>query len=224
MSLKVKDTEAPKQICPICGRYTITARLLPNDDKGVVVCPLCKGRITVTKKESAILEAKSAPIQMEEILAFIDGAYMDERDQRETLRGLYRSYIRTHDDVPELVIREIHNATMQKGRRYLCKILTDFNTFLAYMQKDPTEQAHMSKIAAAKLPGFYIDARGVYGIIVGKAYITCTVENDLYVCKAYTVNDETGDFDFPVREPYPMEDPIEAVNTLRSLVKLYRTY
>ena len=79
----------------------------------------------------------------------------------------------------------------------------------------------MEKILDAGLPGFYTDARGAYGIIIGTVYICCFVNSDdgEYDVTVDTV-DENGDFCLNLEwESYT--EPINAINCLRHFVKKY---
>lgn len=54
----------------------------------------------------------------------------------------------------------------------------------------------MEPIIAARLPGFYVDARGAYGIVFRDYYICCFINSDdgSYDVTVDTISDE-GDFD-----------------------------
>ncbi len=88
--------------------------------------------------------------------------------------------------------------------------------------KPDVPKADMKEILNLRLPGFYLDARGVYGIMVGKAYITCEVMDDSFVCRAYTP-DRTGDFKNIIRE-HEAKSAGDAVGWLRDTISTYRLY
>lgn len=77
----------------------------------------------------------------------------------------------------------------------------------------------MDKIKAYKLPGFYTDERGAYGIVINTTYICCFINSDdgKYDVTADTI-DENGDFALNLNwESY--DQPTDAVNALRRLTK-----
>lgn len=79
----------------------------------------------------------------------------------------------------------------------------------------------MEKIKAAKLPGFYMDERGAYGIVIGTFYICCFINqsNDEYDVTVDTI-DENGDFALNLEwESYKWSD--DAINCLRRMTKRY---
>lgn len=79
----------------------------------------------------------------------------------------------------------------------------------------------MEKIKEYRLPGFYTDERGAYGIILGGLYICCFINSDdgRYNVTADAV-DGNGDFALNLEwESY--DDPAAAVRQLRHLVKKY---
>lgn len=79
----------------------------------------------------------------------------------------------------------------------------------------------MDRIKAARLPGFYTDERGTYGIVLGDVYICCFINSDdgLYDVTVDTV-DGNGDFALNIQwESY--SDPTEAIQRLRHYVKVY---
>ena len=80
----------------------------------------------------------------------------------------------------------------------------------------------MEPIIAARLPGFYVDARGAYGIVFRDYYICCFINSDdgCYDVTVDTISDE-GDFDKNiVWDSY--DDPNEAIADLRYWLKAYR--
>lgn len=79
----------------------------------------------------------------------------------------------------------------------------------------------MDKIKEARLPGFYTDERGAYGIVLGSVYICCFINSDdgLYDVTVDTV-DGNGDFCLNL-EWESFEEPQEAVKRLRHFVKKY---
>ena len=80
----------------------------------------------------------------------------------------------------------------------------------------------MEPIIAARLPGFYVDARGAYGIVFRDYYICCFINSDdgSYDVTVDTISDE-GDFDKNiVWDSY--DDPNEAIADLRYWLKAYR--
>ncbi len=79
----------------------------------------------------------------------------------------------------------------------------------------------MDKIKSAKLPGFYVDERGAYGVIINRVYICCFV-NDIdgkYDVTADTI-DEHGDFALNL-EWMSFEESSDAINALRQFVRKY---
>lgn len=78
----------------------------------------------------------------------------------------------------------------------------------------------MQAIYDAGLPGFYIDGRGAYGIVLGRVYICCFLNDDgLYDVTADTV-DKNGDFACNIFwESYA--SPKEAILQLRHKVKYF---
>lgn len=79
----------------------------------------------------------------------------------------------------------------------------------------------MDRIKAARLPGFYTDERGAYGIVLGDVYICCFINSDdgLYDVTVDTV-DGNGDFALNIQwESY--NDPAKAIQRLRHYVKIY---
>lgn len=84
-----------------------------------------------------------------------------------------------------------------------------------------SNQISMAKITAYKLPGFCVDARGAYGVVIGDVYISCAVDN---VCHGYVVTaatvDTNGDFEnLLCRSVYKSEHDV--VFRLRELLKNY---
>lgn len=79
----------------------------------------------------------------------------------------------------------------------------------------------MKAIYEARLPGFYIDARGAYGIVIGRLYICCSInlEDGAYDVTVDTV-DKNGDFALNIDwESYT--DPKEAIHRLRYKVQYF---
>ena len=79
----------------------------------------------------------------------------------------------------------------------------------------------MEKIKEYKLPGFYTDGRGAYGIVIGLVYICCFVnsEDGMYDVTADTL-DDAGDFALNLDwESY--DQPKDTAQCLRRLVKKY---
>lgn len=77
----------------------------------------------------------------------------------------------------------------------------------------------MDAIKAYQLPGFYTDERGAYGVIVGKVYICCSVNNEdgKYDVTADTL-DGNGNFALNIDwESY--DKPEDAVECLRRLLR-----
>lgn len=79
----------------------------------------------------------------------------------------------------------------------------------------------MQAIYDAQLPGFYIDARGAYGIVIRQWYICCFINSE---DGAYDVTVDTiscsGDFDNNVEwESY--DNPWRAIDCLRSFMIQY---
>lgn len=77
----------------------------------------------------------------------------------------------------------------------------------------------MAAVKAYRLPGFYTDERGAYGVIVGKVYICCFVnsEDGKYDVTADTL-DANGDFALNLDwESY--DQPEDAVKCLRRLLR-----
>lgn len=79
----------------------------------------------------------------------------------------------------------------------------------------------MSKITAYRLPGFYLDCRGAYGIVVSDVYICCFVnsEDGKYDVTVDGI-DENGDFAFN-RSWESYDSPEEAIWALRQMLKWY---
>lgn len=79
----------------------------------------------------------------------------------------------------------------------------------------------MDRIRAMKLPGFYTDERGAYGIVLGAVYICCFINSDdgKYDVTADTV-DANGDFSLNI-EWESFDNPIDAVQALRNMVLRY---
>lgn len=74
-------------------------------------------------------------------------------------------------------------------------------------------------IVSYGLPGFYTDAAGRYGAIIGDVYISCFVnqdENQYDVC--LDAVDRSGDFALNI-ERRSFETANDAVNEIRRLVK-----
>lgn len=83
------------------------------------------------------------------------------------------------------------------------------------------DKVKMDKIKSYKLPGFYTDERGAYGIIIGKFYICCSVniEDGKYDVTVDTLDDD-GDFALNLDwESY--DQPDDAINGLRSFLIKY---
>lgn len=79
----------------------------------------------------------------------------------------------------------------------------------------------MEKIKSARLPGFYTDERGAYGIVLNGKYICCfvNIEDGKYDVTVDTI-DENGDFALNLDwESY--ENPMDAINALRKFVRRY---
>lgn len=79
----------------------------------------------------------------------------------------------------------------------------------------------MKEITASKLPGFYTDERGAYGIVLGDVYICCHINSDdgQYDVTVDTV-DGSGDFALNLEwESFPSSE--QAVAQLRRFVKKY---
>lgn len=79
----------------------------------------------------------------------------------------------------------------------------------------------MGLVKAARLPGFYTDERGAYGIVLGTVYICCFINSDdyQYDVTADTV-DENGVFGHNL-DWTSYITPDDAVARLRFLVKHY---
>lgn len=80
----------------------------------------------------------------------------------------------------------------------------------------------MEPVIAAQLPGFYVDARGAYGIVFRDVYICCFVNPDdgQYDVTADMIGD-TGNFDKNcVWDGF--DTPEEAVRALQDLLYSYR--
>ena len=79
----------------------------------------------------------------------------------------------------------------------------------------------MNKIRAAKLPGFYTDERGAYGIVIDKDYISCFINSDdnKYDVTIDTI-DANGDF-AENKEWESFDNPEDAIACLRSFVAGY---
>lgn len=77
----------------------------------------------------------------------------------------------------------------------------------------------MEKIRAYKLPGFYTDERGAYGIVVNNTYICCFIndEDGKYDVTVDTV-DDNGDFALNL-EWESFDNPEDAVRCLRNMVR-----
>lgn len=86
------------------------------------------------------------------------------------------------------------------------------------MENTIRNEEKMQAIYDAALPGFYKDARGAYGIVVGRVYICCFINDDgSYDVTADTV-DKNGDFALNLDwESY--DTPKEAVAQLRHRLK-----
>ena len=78
----------------------------------------------------------------------------------------------------------------------------------------------MDPIKEARLPGFYTDDRGVYGIILGRFYINCFINSDdgQYDVAVDTVDDK-GDFAKNIRW-VGFDDPADAIECLRRCGRL----
>lgn len=76
----------------------------------------------------------------------------------------------------------------------------------------------MQAIYKAALPGFYTDARGAYGIVIGRVYICCFINDDeMYDVTVDTV-DENGDFALNI-DWESFNTPTEAISQLRHKLK-----
>lgn len=79
----------------------------------------------------------------------------------------------------------------------------------------------MEPIIAAGLPGFYVDARGAYGIVYRDYYICCFIADDGQYDVTVDMVSENGDFDKNcIWDSY--DDPNEAIAALRKWLKAYR--
>lgn len=74
----------------------------------------------------------------------------------------------------------------------------------------------MQKVVQSGLPGFYLDARGVYGIVIGKAYICCFPNDDGSLDVTVDTMSAKGDF---TRNVFwkSYQTPKEAIVALRKL-------
>lgn len=81
----------------------------------------------------------------------------------------------------------------------------------------------MDDILAYKLPAFYMDCRGVYGIVVYDYYISCSVNDDngKYDAKVETLDDQ-GRFSVLKQRKF-FDDPKEAVDWFCFMVRAYRS-
>lgn len=83
------------------------------------------------------------------------------------------------------------------------------------------DQSKMEAIREYKLPGFYMDERGAYGIVLGGVYICCFFDSD---DRKYNVTvDEIGplgDFDQNIKWEW-FDEPRDAINCIRRMMKTY---
>lgn len=82
----------------------------------------------------------------------------------------------------------------------------------------------MAVIYAQHLPGFYVDGRGAYGIVLGNVYVCCFLDSDDFTDFLYDVTvdrvDENGDFALNI-EWESFQNPTDAIKCLRLFVKKY---
>lgn len=82
----------------------------------------------------------------------------------------------------------------------------------------------MNKIRAAKLPGFYTDERGAYGVIIGDVYICCSV-NDEDGKYDVTIDGIDHNGDFAENQKWEsFDNPEDAIACLRRFVKRQKHY
>lgn len=96
---------------------------------------------------------------------------------------------------------------------------TDYPNYCPVCGKALLESKKMAAVKAARLPGFYVDERGAYGVIIGTVYICCFVngEDGRYDVTADSL-DGNGDFALNLDwESYGQ--PEDAVRCLRRLLR-----
>lgn len=77
----------------------------------------------------------------------------------------------------------------------------------------------MKKITAYQLPGFYMDARGAYGVIIGTMYISCFINDNGEYDVTRDAVDENGDFCKNINWE-SFREPQKAVAALRRMVRV----
>lgn len=87
-----------------------------------------------------------------------------------------------------------------------------------------TDQSKMVAIRECKLPGFYMDERGAYGIVLGGVYICCFY-NDFDGVYNVTVDEigTLGDFDKNIEWEW-FGEPRDAINCIRKMMKTYNPH
>lgn len=88
-----------------------------------------------------------------------------------------------------------------------------------YKYKNDKEKEMMEEILKYPAPGFYLDERGAYGVVIGAVYICCFVDDGEYDVTADTI-DENGDFALNL-EWESFKDPSDVLASLRQMAKKY---
>ena len=88
-------------------------------------------------------------------------------------------------------------------------------------ERMPCAVEMMQKVESSKLPAFYTDARGAYGVVIGTVYICCFVNQDDWKYNV-TVDGISAEGCFDLNFEWEGYDTAEdAVKCLRRMVKKY---